>query len=140
MTRRCRPEAARGEAPGSGPHGITMTATEPASITPAGGKLGVLCVGRGDETLIAGVELAPGDGRADRLLTQLGTIRLGTRTRTASRSSGDFVSLAHRRSVLARDASRTMPTCPRPEPACSTPVVISRQSALRRGAPDARRA
>jgi myo-inositol-1-phosphate synthase len=74
-----------------------MTATGPASITPAEGKLGVLCVGLGavTSTLIAGVELARrGMGEPIGSLTQLGTIRLGTRTENRVPLIRDFVSLA----------------------------------------------
>ena len=74
-----------------------MTATEPAAIAPAEGKLGVLCVGLGavTSTLIAGVELARhGMGEPIGSLTQLGTIRLGTRTENRVPLIRDFVSLA----------------------------------------------
>ena len=74
-----------------------MTATGPASVAPAEGKLGVLCVGLGavTSTLIAGVELARrGLGEPIGSLTQLGTIRLGTRTENRVPLIRDFVSLA----------------------------------------------
>jgi myo-inositol-1-phosphate synthase len=74
-----------------------MTVTGPASIASAEGKVGVLCVGLGavTSTLIAGVELAPrGMGEPIGLLTQLGTIRLGTRTENRVPLIRDFVSLA----------------------------------------------
>src|SRR5215207_7573186 len=74
-----------------------MTATPPTSITPAEGKLGVLCVGLGavTSTLIAGVELARrGMGEPIGSLTQLGTIRLGTRTEHRVPPIRDFVPLA----------------------------------------------
>jgi myo-inositol-1-phosphate synthase len=74
-----------------------MTATPPASITPAEGKLGVLCVGLGavTSTLIAGVELARrGMGEPIGSLTQLGAIRLGTRTEKRVPLIREFVPLA----------------------------------------------
>ncbi|MDQ6854485.1 MAG: inositol-3-phosphate synthase [Actinomycetota bacterium] len=74
-----------------------MTATEPPSTAPATGKLGVLCVGLGavTSTLIAGVELARrGMGEPIGSLTQLGTIRLGTRTENRVPLIRDFVPLA----------------------------------------------
>jgi myo-inositol-1-phosphate synthase len=74
-----------------------MTATGPASVAPAEGKLGVLCVGLGavTSTLIAGVELARrGMSEPIGSLTQLGTIRLGTRTENRVPLIRDFVSLA----------------------------------------------
>ncbi len=74
-----------------------MTVTGPASIAPAEGKLGVLCVGLGavTSTLIAGVELARrAMGEPIGSLTQLGTIRLGTRTENRVPLIRDFVSLA----------------------------------------------
>ena len=74
-----------------------MTTTGPTAIAPADGKLGVLCVGLGavTSTLIAGVELAR-RGMAEPIgsLTQLGTIRLGTRTENRVPLIRDFVSLA----------------------------------------------
>ena len=80
-----------------GPPDIALTATGPVSIAPAEGKLGVLCVGLGavTSTLIAGVELARrGMGEPIGSLTQLGTIRLGTRTEHRVPLIHDFVPLA----------------------------------------------
>jgi myo-inositol-1-phosphate synthase len=74
-----------------------MTATGPVSIAPAEGKLGVLCVGLGavTSTLVAGVELARrGMGEPIGSVTQLGTIRLGTRTEKRVPLIRDFVPLA----------------------------------------------
>src|SRR5919109_1347415 len=74
-----------------------MTTTSPTSIAPAEGKLGVLCVGLGavTSTLIAGVELARrGMGEPIGSLTQLGAIRLGTRTEHRVPLIRDFVPLA----------------------------------------------
>ena len=56
---------------------------QPATIAPAEGKLGILCVGLGavTSTLIAGVELAKrGLAHPVGSLAQMGTIRLGKRT------------------------------------------------------------
>ena len=67
------------------------------SIEPAGGKLGVLCVGLGAvaSTFIAGVELARrGMAKPYGSLTQLATIRLGRRTEQRSPLIKDFVPLA----------------------------------------------
>ena len=87
----------RGEARRARVAAHAMTATGPASVAPAEGKLGVLCVGLGavTSTLIAGVELARrGLGEPIGSLTQLGTIRLGTRTENRVPLIRDFVSLA----------------------------------------------
>jgi myo-inositol-1-phosphate synthase len=68
----------------------------PTSIAPADGKLGVLCVGLGavTSTLIAGVELARrGMGEPIGSLTQMGTIRLGTRIDDRVPLIRDFVPL-----------------------------------------------
>jgi myo-inositol-1-phosphate synthase len=71
--------------------------TEPASIAPAEGKLGILCVGLGavTSTLIAGVELSK-KAMAEPVgsLTQMGTIRLGKRTDDRVPLIRDFVPLA----------------------------------------------
>jgi myo-inositol-1-phosphate synthase len=73
-------------------------APQPArSITPAKGKLGVLCVGLGavTTTFMAGVEnIRRGRARPIGSLTQMGTIRLGKRTEARSPLIKDFVSLA----------------------------------------------
>ncbi len=69
----------------------------PATITPAEGKLGVLCVGLGavTTTFIAGVELARrGLGSPIGSLTQMGTIRLGKRTDGRAPLIKDFAGLA----------------------------------------------
>ena len=69
----------------------------PATITPAEGKLGVLCVGLGavTTTFIAGVELARrGLGAPIGSLTQMGTIRLGKRTEGRAPLIKDFAGLA----------------------------------------------
>src|SRR5262249_35918533 len=66
-------------------YGQAMTSNSPApTVAPAEGTLGILCVGLGavTTTLIAGVELAKRDlGQPVGSLTQMGTIRLGKRTR-----------------------------------------------------------
>ena len=66
-------------------------------ITPAKGKLGVLCVGLGavTTTFMAGVKnVRRGHAKAFGSLTQMGTIRLGKRTEGRSPLIRDFVSLA----------------------------------------------
>jgi myo-inositol-1-phosphate synthase len=66
-------------------------------ITPAQGKLGVLCVGLGAvaTTFIAGVEnVRRGAARPIGSITQMGTIRLGKRTEKRAPLIRDFVSLA----------------------------------------------
>ena len=71
--------------------------SEPRTIAPAEGKLGVLTVGLGAvaSTLIAGVELAKrGQGLPIGSMTQMGTIRLGKRTDGRSPLIKDFVPLA----------------------------------------------
>jgi myo-inositol-1-phosphate synthase len=71
--------------------------TAPTPIAPAEGKLGVLCVGLGavTSTLIAGVELARrGLGEPIGSVTQMGTIRLGTRLERRVPLIRDFVPLA----------------------------------------------
>jgi myo-inositol-1-phosphate synthase len=70
--------------------------TAPIPIAPAEGKLGVLCVGLGavTSTLIAGVELARrGLGEPIGSVTQMGTIRLGTRLERRVPLVRDFVPL-----------------------------------------------
>ncbi|MEZ4413665.1 MAG: inositol-3-phosphate synthase [Gemmatimonadales bacterium] len=67
------------------------------SITPAKGKLGVLCVGLGavTTTFMAGVEnVRQGRSKPIGSLTQMGTIRLGKRTEMRTPLIKDFVSLA----------------------------------------------
>ncbi len=67
------------------------------SITPAKGKLGVLCVGLGavTTTFMAGVEnIRRGRSKPIGSLTQMGTIRLGKRTEARMPLIKDFVSLA----------------------------------------------
>ena len=71
--------------------------SEPRTIAPAEGKLGVLTVGLGAvaTTLIAGVELTRrGIGKPFGSMTQMGTIRLGKRTDDDTRLIKDFVPLA----------------------------------------------
>ena len=71
--------------------------TAPIPIVPAEGKLGVLCVGLGavTSTLIAGVELARrGLGEPIGSVTQMGTIRLGTRLERRVPLVREFVPLA----------------------------------------------
>ena len=71
--------------------------SEPRTIAPADGKLGVLTVGLGAvaTTLIAGVELAKrGMGDPVGSMTQMGTIRLGKRTDGRTVLVKDFVPLA----------------------------------------------
>jgi myo-inositol-1-phosphate synthase len=71
--------------------------TPPRAITPATGRLGVLCVGLGAvaSTFIAGVELARrGKAKPFGSLTQMATIRLGKRTEQRSPLIKDFVPLA----------------------------------------------
>ncbi len=68
-----------------------------ATIAPAKGKLGVLCVGLGavTTTFIAGVEaIKKGIAKPIGSLTQMGTIRLGKRTEGRSPLIKDFVPLA----------------------------------------------
>ena len=67
------------------------------SITPAKGKLGVLCVGLGavTTTFMAGVEnVRRGRAKPIGSLTQMATIRLGKRTEARTPLIKDFVSLA----------------------------------------------
>jgi myo-inositol-1-phosphate synthase len=67
------------------------------SITPAKGKLGVLCVGLGavTTTFMAGVEnIRRGRSKPIGSLTQMGTIRLGKRTEARMPLIKEFVSLA----------------------------------------------
>ncbi len=67
------------------------------SITPAKGKLGVLCVGLGavTTTFMAGVEnIRQGRSKPIGSLTQMGTIRLGKRTEARTPLINEFVSLA----------------------------------------------
>lgn len=77
-----------------------MTAVAPQtarSITPAKGKLGVLCVGLGavTTTFMAGVEnVRRGRSKPIGSLTQMATIRLGKRTEARTPLIRDFVSLA----------------------------------------------
>ena len=74
-----------------------MPESTPRAIAPAGGKLGVLCVGLGAvaSTFIAGVELARrGKAKPFGALTQLATIRLGRRTEQRAPLIKDFVPLA----------------------------------------------
>ena len=69
----------------------------PPQITPADGRLAVLCVGLGavGTTLIAGVEsIRGGSGRPIGSLSQLGTVRLGRRDEQRVTRIGDFVPLA----------------------------------------------
>jgi myo-inositol-1-phosphate synthase len=77
---------------------MTAVATHSArSITPAKGKLGVLCVGLGavTTTFMAGVEnIRRGRSKPIGSLTQMGTIRLGKRTEARMPLIKDFVSLA----------------------------------------------
>ena len=71
--------------------------SEPRTIAPAEGKLGVLTVGLGAvaTTLIAGVELAKrGLGQPFGSMTQMGTIRIGKRTDDNTKLIKDFVPLA----------------------------------------------
>jgi len=78
-----------------------MTAVAPhtaRSITPAKGKLGVLCVGLGavTTTFMAGVEnIRQGRSKPIGSLTQMATIRLGKRTEARTPLIKDFVSLAN---------------------------------------------
>src|ERR1044072_4707457 len=75
-----------------------MAIEKGAEIAPAKGKLGVLLVGLGavSTTFIAGVE-AIKDGLAEPVgsLTQMGTIRLGTRTDNRVPKIKQFVPLAN---------------------------------------------
>ena len=77
---------------------MTTVAPQTArSITPAKGKLGVLCVGLGavTTTFMAGVEnIRQGRSKPIGSLTQMGTIRLGKRTEARTPLIKDFVSLA----------------------------------------------
>ena len=71
--------------------------TNPTTVAPATGRLGVLVVGLGavSSTLIAGVELVKrGQGLPIGSLTQMGTTRLGKRTDKRSPLVKDFVPLA----------------------------------------------
>jgi hypothetical protein len=93
------------------------------TVAPAKGKLGVLCVGLGAvaSTFIAGVEsIRRGQARPIGSLTQMGTIRLGKRTRPARRSSkprsrGFSISSSGRGARSPTTATRR--AC---EPVCST--------------------
>ncbi len=74
-----------------------FVATQPHSIAPAGGRLGILLVGLGAvaSTFIAGVEHARrGSGRPIGSVTQMGTIRLGKRTENRMPLVREFVPLA----------------------------------------------
>ena len=75
-----------------------MSDTPPSpNVAPAGGKLGILCVGLGavTTTLIAGVELAKrGEAEPVGSLTQMGTIRIGKRTDKNVPRIQDLVPLA----------------------------------------------
>jgi len=77
---------------------MTAVATQTArSITPAKGKLGVLCVGLGavTTTFMAGVEnVRRGRSKPIGSLTQMATIRLGKRTEARTPLIKEFVSLA----------------------------------------------
>jgi len=78
---------------------MTPDAAPPPSptIAPAGGKLGVVCVGLGAvaTTFIAGVELIRrGQAAPIGSLTQMGTVRLGKRTEARSPRVADLVPLA----------------------------------------------
>ncbi|MGO9854113.1 MAG: inositol-3-phosphate synthase, partial [Acidimicrobiales bacterium] len=69
----------------------------PPQITPAEGRLAVLCVGLGavGTTLIAGVEsIRTGSGQPIGSLSQLGTVRLGRRDEQRITRVGDLVPLA----------------------------------------------
>jgi myo-inositol-1-phosphate synthase len=69
----------------------------PPQITPADGRLAVLCVGLGavGTTLIAGVEaIRTGSGQPIGSLSQLGTVRLGRRDEERISRIGDLVPLA----------------------------------------------
>jgi len=71
--------------------------TQPASIQPAKGKLGVLLPGMGAvaTTFVAGVEaVRRGQSQPIGSLTQMGTIRLGKRTENRTPAVKDFVPLA----------------------------------------------
>ena len=71
--------------------------TEPHTIAPAEGRLGIMLVGLGAvaSTFIAGVEHARrGSGRPIGSLTQMGTIRLGKRTESRTPLIKEFVPLA----------------------------------------------
>jgi len=74
-----------------------FVATQPHSIAPAAGRLGVLLVGLGAvaSTFVAGVEHARrGSGRPIGSLTQMGAIRLGKRTENRMPLVREFVPLA----------------------------------------------
>ncbi len=71
--------------------------TEPHTIAPAEGRLGIMLVGLGAvaSTFIAGVEHARrGSGRPIGSVTQMGTIRLGKRTESRTPLVKEFVPLA----------------------------------------------
>ena len=76
---------------------MSTTDNAPLAVSPAEGKLGVVCVGLGAvaTTFIAGVELIR-RGMAEPIgsLTQMGTVRLGKRTDERSPAVGDLVPLA----------------------------------------------
>jgi len=77
--------------------------SEPRTIAPAEGKLGVLTVGLGAvaTTLIAGVELTKrGIGLPFGSMTQMGTIRIGKRTDGDTRLIKDFVPLARLEDIV----------------------------------------
>jgi myo-inositol-1-phosphate synthase len=74
-----------------------MTNTQPKTIKPAEGKLGVLLVGLGaiSTTFIAGLEeIKSGKTKPFGSLTQMGTIRLGKRTEHRSPKVNEFVPIA----------------------------------------------
>ncbi len=71
--------------------------TQPHSIAPAAGRLGIMLVGLGAvaSTFVAGVEHARrGSGRPIGSVTQMGTIRLGKRTENRKPLVREFVQLA----------------------------------------------
>ena len=77
--------------------------SEPRTIAPADGKLGVLTVGLGAvaTTLIAGVELSKrGLGKPFGSMTQMGTIRIGKRTDDNTKLVKDFVPLARLEDIV----------------------------------------
>jgi myo-inositol-1-phosphate synthase len=81
----------------SGEHVPQGSLPSPPQITPADGRLAVLCVGLGavGTTLIAGVEsIRAGAGQPIGSLSQLGTVRLGRRDEPRVTRIGDLVPLA----------------------------------------------
>ena len=81
----------------SGEHVPQGSLSSPPQITPADGRLAVLCVGLGavGTTLIAGVEsIRVGSGQPIGSLSQLGTVRLGRRDEQRVTRVGDLVPLA----------------------------------------------